>query len=157
MKYRLDADHYIDDKLIPAGTVIGDETEIPYRFVSDVPDGKGGISKAGDPKPPSRSMIPVDGEAKQLFEKEFGQTAPERDPTKAIPLQGTGDKTKVPGVAASRTGTDEQYKKPLIGSEGTDLFHGNNKAKMESPASEGGAKPKEPEDSKKSTTELKKG
>lgn len=115
MQYRLDGDHYIDDMLIPAGTVIGDDSgSVAYRFIADTPDGEGGYHKKGDPKPPSRSMIPLDDEAKHLFHKKFGGVPPERDYAKAIPLQGTGDKTKVPAPGAPRPGIDAQYKKPLV-------------------------------------------
>lgn len=143
MQYRLDGDHYIDDMLIPAGTVIGDDSgHISYRYTHDVPDGQGGYFKAGSPRPPGRQMVPLDAEAKELFFKAFGGVPPERDPTKAIPIQGTGDKTKALPPGAPRPGTDNQYKKPLVGPEGTNLFEGDNKAKMEAKAPE--PKPQEP-------------
>ena len=77
MKYQLECDHYIDDKILPIGTIIGDGTEVLFR------DAK------GNPTPPSTSMIPMDAEAKKIFEAKFGIEPPERDPLKAIPIQGT--------------------------------------------------------------------
>lgn len=46
-KYRLIGDHYIQDAILPAGTIIGDGT--PYPFVST--DGR--------PVPPSAQMEPL--------------------------------------------------------------------------------------------------
>lgn len=77
MRYRLDSQHYIDDKLLEEGTEIGDGTPFPWRF------------EDGTARPPSRSMVPLDDEAKRLFKEHFKTEGPvERDPTKAIPVQG---------------------------------------------------------------------
>lgn len=113
MKYRLDAVHYIDDKELPIGFEIGDDTPVPYRHTHDVPDGRGGVFKAGTPIVPSRSMTPLDDEAKKLFRQTFGTDAPERDFSKAIPIQGTGSEAKAP-VPGPRPGVDNLYKKPLV-------------------------------------------
>ena len=71
-------------------------------------------SKAGSPMPPSRSMIPLDDEAKKAFHDAFGGVPPERDFTKQIPIQGTGSEAKAPGPGFQRPGLDAQYTKPLV-------------------------------------------
>ena len=115
MQYRLDAQHYIDDMLLEPGTVIGDDSgSIAYRYVQDTDDGRGGVAKKGSSRPPSRQMTPLDDEAKKLYADYFGTTAPERDPTKAIPVQGTGSEAKVLPPGAPRPGLDNQYKAPLV-------------------------------------------
>ena len=81
MKFRLDAQHYMNDRLLEVGHIIGDETDV------GLPDGW----------VPSRQMTPLDDEAKAFFSRTFpGATYPERDPTKAIPLRGTGDSARAP-------------------------------------------------------------
>lgn len=87
MKFRLDAQHYIHDRLLEPNTIIGDETDIPMVLAN------------GDPLKPSVNMTPLDDEARALFKETFpGSRLPERDPTKAIPLRGTGDTAKQPGT-----------------------------------------------------------
>lgn len=106
MQYRLDEPHYIHDTILEAGTIIGDETAIPFRYERDVmanADGKGG-ARAGDPMPPSRSMTPFDDEARRMYQERFNGQAPDRDPTKSIPMQGTGDTNKVLPPSAPRPG-----------------------------------------------------
>lgn len=84
MKFRLNADHYICDMILPEGTEIGDETTVPFRY-SD-----------GSAMPPSREMIALDDEAKKMIAKHFPEGKPPADPTKPIPLQGTFSEAKVP-------------------------------------------------------------
>lgn len=92
MRYRLDEKHYVDDMLLEMGTEVGDDTGYPWRYERDTmtkdKEGKPYLIKAGQPRPPSVSMTPLDDEAKKLFEKHFGTQAPERDPTKPIPVMG---------------------------------------------------------------------
>lgn len=106
MKYRLDSDHYINNMLLPAGTLVGDDTPYPYRHEKNTPSkdkaGRPIVLLAGSPLPPSLNMSPMDGESEQLYRAHFGEDAPPRDPTASIPLQGTGDKVKAPGPAAVR-------------------------------------------------------
>jgi hypothetical protein len=85
MKFRLDAQHYINDRLLEPGHIIGDETDMPM------------VLPNGEPIKPSVNMTPLDDEAWSLFRDTFpGVRRPERDPTKAIPLRGTGDSAKAP-------------------------------------------------------------
>lgn len=85
MKFRLDAQHYIHDRLLEPGTIIGDGTDVPM------------VLPNGDPVLPSVNMTPLDEEAKAAFAARFpGARPPERDPTKAIPLRGSGDTAKAP-------------------------------------------------------------
>lgn len=84
MKYRLDTDHYIYDRVIPEGTVIGDDTDFAFRYAD------------GSAMPPSREMTPLDDEAKKIVLKRFPEGRPDSDPTKAVPLLGTFSEAKVP-------------------------------------------------------------
>lgn len=75
MKYRLLSPHYIDDRLLPAETEIGDETDVPFR------DAK------GKPLSPTSEMAPVDDEAKKLFSAyEEGKLMRSIPPGKPEPL-----------------------------------------------------------------------
>ncbi len=96
MKFRMDVQHYRDDKLIEPGTVVGDDCEITWR------DAK------GHPFPPSLGMTPLDEEAKRMVKETFQTETPVRDPTAPIPMQGTGDKIKVQPAGVSRPGTSPQ-------------------------------------------------
>jgi len=96
MRFRLDTQHYRDDKLIEAGTEVGDDCLITWR------DDK------GHPYPPSMGMTPLDDEAKRMVREEFGTAKPIADPTLSIPLQGTGDKVKVAPPGVQRPGTSPQ-------------------------------------------------
>lgn len=85
MQFRLDTQHYINDRLLEAGTIIGDDTGIAM------------VLPNGDQMKPSVNMTPLDDEARKLFSETFpGARLPERDPTKAIPLRGSGDTAKQP-------------------------------------------------------------
>lgn len=88
MKFRLDSQHYINDKLLEPGQVVGDETGNPFRFPN------------GDPMIPSQYMTPLDAEAVDLYRKKFGDDVKRVDPTQSIPIQGTFDATKTPGYDA---------------------------------------------------------
>ena len=92
MKFRLDAQHYLHDRLLEAGTEIGEDVGIPM------------VLPNGERMKPSVYMTPLDEEAKALFSETFpGTKLPERDPTKAIPLRGTGDIAKQPGTVPAQT------------------------------------------------------
>ncbi len=85
MKFRLDTQHYINDRLLEPGHIIGDETDVPF------------VNADGSPMKPSVNMTPVDDEARSLFRDTFpGSRLPDRDPTAKIPLRGTGDSAKAP-------------------------------------------------------------
>lgn len=85
MQFRLDTQHYINDRLLEAGTIIGDDTGIAM------------VLPNGDQMKPLVNMTPLDDEARKLFSETFpGARLPERDPTKAIPLRGSGDTAKQP-------------------------------------------------------------
>lgn len=62
MKYRLDAQHYINDRLLEPGHIIGDETDCAF------------VNADGSPMEPSMQMTPLDGDAKSAFEKRFPNT-----------------------------------------------------------------------------------
>ncbi len=96
MRFRMDVQHYRDDKLIEPGTEVGDDCDITWRDAT------------GHPFPPSLGMTPLDAEAKQMVKDTFGTPTPERDPTKSIPLQGTGDKVKVQPAGVPRPGASPQ-------------------------------------------------
>ena len=72
-QYRLTADHYVGEQLLPAGVLIGDGT--PYPFVSE--DGK--------PVPPSQYMEPMNSAAEAEVEKVKNRT---RNPVDSIPIKG---------------------------------------------------------------------
>lgn len=91
MKYRLTAPHYIEDRVLPAGTVIGEGTEFPFLL----PD--------GTPRPPSTEMEGLDDESiaavKAVIDKTLPMTfqppVPEpagADPTKDPLVVTTGGK-----------------------------------------------------------------
>lgn len=83
MKFRLDTQHYINDRLLEPGHIIGDETDVPM------------VLPNGEPLKPSVNMTPLDDEAWKFFNDTFpGARRPERDPTKAIPIRGSGDSAK---------------------------------------------------------------
>ncbi len=56
MKFRILSPHYIDDRLLPEGTIIGDEGVVSFR------------DEKGKPLVPTHEMEPLDDEAKKLFE-----------------------------------------------------------------------------------------
>lgn len=93
MLFRLDTQHYIHDRLLEPGHIIGDNTDIAM------------VNADGSPLIPSRSMTPMDDEAWSLFNETFpGTRRPERDPTKAIPLRGTGDSAKSAAILKDDNG-----------------------------------------------------
>lgn len=92
MKWRLELPHHIDEQVLEPGTIIGDDTQWPFRALKADPKiGR----KVGDSLPPSTAMTPLDDEARKAFETKFGKDAPERDPLAAIPLTGAPDAPKV--------------------------------------------------------------
>ncbi len=94
MKWQLLEPHHIDEQVLNPGTIIGDETQWPYRATKE--DRKIG-RKVGDALPPSRAMTPMDDEARKVFYEKFGGEIPETDPTKSIPLTGAEGSPKVAG------------------------------------------------------------
>lgn len=62
MKFRLDSQHYINDRLLEPGHIIGDQTDCAF------------VDAEGEPMKPSMQMTPLDGDAKSLFEKTFPNT-----------------------------------------------------------------------------------
>lgn len=100
MKWQLLEPHHIDEQVLPAGTVIGDDTQWPYRATYNEKKNKfgGGVDrKIGDPLPPSRAMTPMDDEARKVYDDVFGGEIPNPDPTRSIPLTGAPDSPKVAG------------------------------------------------------------
>lgn len=115
MRFRLDAQHYADDKLLEPGMEVGDGegTVHPWRFSKDIKTDRQDI-KAGQAMPPSLQMTPLDNEAREMYRKAFKSDQPERDPMKPIPLQGTGSTAKVPPVITTKP-SQLPTPKPAIG------------------------------------------
>lgn len=102
MKFRLDTQHYINDRLLEPGHIIGDETDVPM------------ILPNGDPLKPSVNMTPLDEDALKVFKDTFpGVRSPNRDPLKAIPLRGTGDSAKSPALIKGPDGLVQQTGGPV--------------------------------------------
>lgn len=79
MKYRLDAQHYINDRLLEPGHIVGDETDVPFR------------DRKGEPLIPSASMTPLDGDARSHFKKHFPDAVlPEGDAANNVPIHNEG-------------------------------------------------------------------
>ena|SRR5258708_32454306 len=97
MKWRLEGAHHIDEQVLDAGTIIGDETQWPYRAVKDDPKIK---RKTGDALPPSTNMTPMDEEAREAWRKKFGDEPLDRDPFRSVPLTGAEGAPMVKGPAA---------------------------------------------------------
>lgn len=98
MKFLLDEPHYVDDILLEKGIIVGDGDGCAHdwRYKEDIK--RLGV-KAGERRPLSRAMTPLDDEARNAIRNAFGTDTPERDPTAAIPIQGT---TKAPGLANAK-------------------------------------------------------
>jgi hypothetical protein len=108
MQYRLDTAHHIDEQVLDAGTVIGDDTRWPFRSLRDERKpfknklGKEFTVKRGDPLPPSSNMTPLDDEARRLWSEYWGDDKEpgfNADPTQSIPLTGAPGAPKVQGPA----------------------------------------------------------
>jgi len=97
MKWRLESPHHIDEQVLEAGTLIGDDTAHPYRAPKDDPKIK---RKAGDHLPPSTNMTPMDEEARAAWRKHFGDEPLNRDPFRSVPLTGAEGAPMVKGPAA---------------------------------------------------------
>lgn len=97
MKWQLLEPHHIDEQVLPPGTIIGDDTQWPYRSTYN---DKKIDRKVGDPLPPSRAMTPMDDEAREAFETAFDGEIPEVDPTRSIPLTGAEGAPRVSGPGA---------------------------------------------------------
>lgn len=112
MRFRLDSQHYHEDKLLEPGTEVGDDCDIAWRYPKDVHQtddhGNEVVIKAGTAMPPSAQMTPLDEEAKRMVRDWFKTDKPARDPMVKIPLQGTGDKVKVEAPGTPRPGTSPQ-------------------------------------------------
>lgn len=96
MKWRLEAAHHIDEQVLDPGTIIGDDTQWPYRAMKD--DLKIG-RKVGDALPPSTNMTPMDEEARAAWRKVYGDEPIDRDPFKSVPLTGAAGAPMVKGPA----------------------------------------------------------
>jgi hypothetical protein len=98
MQYRLEAPHFINDMYLEKGTVVGDDTGIPYRYprASNTvrPDGKRVRVNEGDPMSPSIAMFPLDAEAKAAYKEKFGDTPDDPDPVERIPVMGNVKSTE---------------------------------------------------------------
>lgn len=94
MRWQLLEPHHIDEQVLPAGTIIGDGTQWPYR--STYNDKKIG-RQIGDPLPPSTAMTPMDEEAQRAFDKEYDGEIPNPDPTASIPLTGAPGAPRISG------------------------------------------------------------
>lgn len=94
MRWQLLEPHHIDEQVLPAGTIIGDGTQWPFRSTYN---DKKIDRKIGDPLPPSRAMTPMDDEARKVFDEVFEGEVPDPDPTRSIPLTGAPDSPKVAG------------------------------------------------------------
>lgn len=108
MRYRLDEDHYDEFVQLPAGTEVGDGCEVTWKYPNNVEN----AALRGKYKPPSKSMTPLDDEARAAYEKHFNQDSPERDPSKkasifSIDPSDTG--TAAPSTGNAFTG------KPIAG------------------------------------------
>jgi hypothetical protein len=94
-RFRLDAQHYINDRLLEPGHIVGDDTDVPL------------VAANGEPIKPSVSMTPLDEDAWALFNETFpGARRPDRDPTKAIPIRGSGDSAKQAPLVNVQKGPD---------------------------------------------------
>jgi len=86
MKWRLDEAHYDSDAMqtLETGTIVGDGCANEWRYPETAAD----KTLRGKPRPPSRSMTPLDDEAKVAWEDKFGDKdpPPPHDPTKPIPI-----------------------------------------------------------------------
>jgi hypothetical protein len=96
MRWRLSEPHHIDEQVLDAGTIIGDDTQWPYRATKDDPKIN---RKKGDPLPPSTNMIPLDQEATEAWDKKWGDRDVGGDPFKSVPLTGAPDAPIVRGPA----------------------------------------------------------
>lgn len=91
MRFFLDQAHYVEDRLLDKGVIVGDSAEgqpapvHPWRWPRE--NKRIGVT-AGQAMKPSRWMVPLDDEAKKLYKATFGEEPPERDPFAAIPLTG---------------------------------------------------------------------
>lgn len=101
MKWRLDEPHFDSDAslTLPEGTVVGDGCENQWRY----PESSANRAVAGKPRPPSRSMTPLDDEARRVWDEAFGEEPPERDPTKKIPITPIDGKRDVAGNVKQET------------------------------------------------------
>ncbi len=115
MKWQLLEPHHIDEQVLPAGTIIGDDTQWPFRATRDEKKdrfGRGLDQKIGDPLRPSRAMTPMDDEARKVYEDVFQGEIPESDPTRSIPLTGAPDSPKVRGPGQPIPATKPQPVNP---------------------------------------------
>jgi hypothetical protein len=128
MRYRLDADHYDEFNLLPAGTIVGDGCEVSWKYLPTVADPK----LRNTYKPPSMEMTPLDEEARQAYNERFGLVPPEKDPTNKIPLFG--------GIDPSDTGSAAPHTiaftgKPTVAPPGRPNPAPNNPTEKPTPAS----------------------
>lgn len=97
MKFLLEIDHYVDDRLLEKGAYVGDAEGCvhDWRYRENQVNG----AKAGERRPLSSAMTPMDDEAKKLMKQQLGRDKAIIDPTAAIPIQGT---TQSPGLSMAK-------------------------------------------------------
>lgn len=88
MRYRLDEQTYVNDRLLEPGWEVGDGpgSVDPWKYSVNDPN----PILRGKFRPPGRYCTPLDDEARAAFEAHFGAGSltnrPEMDPTKAVPI-----------------------------------------------------------------------
>jgi hypothetical protein len=106
MRYRLDVQHYINDRLLEPGHIVGDGTDVAM------------VDANGEDIPPSQHMTPLDGEAQQVFKKRFpGARLPKQEALDRIPIHERDGLVQQPsgGVVDTVDGVPGGY---VIGPDG---------------------------------------
>lgn len=107
MRYRLDTQHYIGDRLLEPGHIIGDGTDVAFT------------DEHGEPMTPSAHMTPLDGEAQSAFKKKFpGARLPRQEALDAIPIREVDGQVQQPnnqGPVETEDGVPGGY---VIGPDG---------------------------------------
>jgi hypothetical protein len=98
MKYRLDESHYDEYAELPAGTEVGDGTAVSWKYPETIDN----VTLRGKYKPPSKSMTPLDDEAKKAYAEHFKIEAPVKDPEKKPAIFSANPSDT--GTAAPSTG-----------------------------------------------------
>lgn len=109
MRFRLDEQTYVNDRLLEPGWEVGDgpDSVDPWKYSNS----DANKLLRGTFRPPGRYTTPLDDEARKAFEDHFGagslENRPDMDPTKAIPVttverdaQGNVKKASVPGTGS---------------------------------------------------------
>ena len=88
MRFRLDEQTYVNDRLLEPGWEVGDGpgSVDPWKYSANDPN----RLLRGTFRPPGRYTTPLDDEARAAFEAHFGagslENRPDMDPTRAIPI-----------------------------------------------------------------------